>query len=213
VVSARRLAVERGAHTVKVKLRGPNLGPQLPVLERIRDAIGRSKLRLDANGSFGADRVLEVLDALRGLEPELVEEPTHSAALVQLPRGPVPLGLDESLQDPEVWGRVAPCIGRLGVVAVVLKPTTLGGFSQCLALGTRARELGLDVTISHTFDGPIALAAAAHLAIAIASRSRASGLDRHAGLAAWPETSLPMVGQTTLKPVDLAGLGVELEVP
>ena len=62
--------------------------------------------------------------------------------------------------------------------------------------------------VSHCFDGPIAHAAASALALAVASE--ACGLDRHRGLAAWPERPLPHLTASTIVATSRPGLGVEL---
>jgi o-succinylbenzoate synthase len=201
-------AVERGVRTVKVKVLGPSLGKQYEALAAVRGVIGDAALRLDANGSFDARTVTAELGVLRGLGPELVEEPVSPVDLAALGTLPIPLALDESLQDANTLERLAPHLSRLGCVAVVLKPMALGGFSRCFALARAATALGLDVTVSHLFDGPVALAAAAHLALCIASRTRASGLDVHAGLAAWPRTPVTTVGPTSVVARNEPGLGV-----
>jgi o-succinylbenzoate synthase len=202
-----RSAVERGVGTVKVKIAGPRLGAQLEALRRIRDAIGDRALRLDANGSLDETVAGDELGRLVAVEPEVVEEPVPSRALSALV-SPVRLALDESLQDPAVFERLAPHFERLRCVAVVLKPMALGGFVACSVLADRARAAGLDVTVSHLFDGPVALAAAAHLAIALASRTRASGLDAHGGLDAWPAVAVPVLGSTSLVAAEAPGLGL-----
>ena len=104
--------------------------------------------------------------------------------------------------------RLSPRLSSLGCIAVVLKPMALGGYQTCLRLAAEAKVLGLDVTVSHLFDGPVALAAAAHLALAVASRSRASGLDLHGALAAWPPVPVPLIGSTTVLAGDAPGLGL-----
>jgi L-alanine-DL-glutamate epimerase-like enolase superfamily enzyme len=208
VVSAALTAATRGTHTIKVKIAGPILGPQLHALARVREAIGERYLRLDANQTFTADTFATELERLRPLAPELIEEPAPLAALISRPAPPVPIALDESLQDPSALDRVAPHLRRLGCVAVVLKPMALGGFSVCMRLARRARTNGLDVTLSHLFDGPVALAAAAHLAVAVGSRARASGLSAHAGLEAWPRVSLPFLDSTMVLATSSAGLGL-----
>jgi len=207
VVQAAAAAARRGAHTVKIKVTGPRLGAQHAVLRRIREAIGPCQLRLDANRSLSPDSAAADLEQLCALAPELVEEPVPTAALPCL-MSPVPIALDESLQDPGVWASLAPHLEHLRCAAMVLKPMALGGIRICLELAARAAERGLDVTVSHLFDGPVALAASAHLAVAIASRSRASGLDRHAGLAAWPDIEVPIIGGATLKVSAAPGLGI-----
>jgi L-alanine-DL-glutamate epimerase-like enolase superfamily enzyme len=201
-------AMARGIRTVKVKIAGPRLGEQCAALARVRAAIGDAALRLDANGSFARESAARELGPLRELSPELVEEPVSPVDLAALGTLPIPLALDESLQDAGALERLAPVLPRLGCVAVVLKPMALGGFSACLRLARAARTLGLDVTVSHLFDGPVALAAAAHLSLVIASRTRASGLDVHAGLAAWPALELALLSPTSVIAGSRPGLGV-----
>ncbi|HVU05797.1 MAG TPA: enolase C-terminal domain-like protein [Polyangiaceae bacterium] len=207
-------ALARGIRTVKLKLRGPDLGAQAGFLSAARTALADADLRLDANGAFSAGATPRVLSELAAFRPELVEEPAPLDVVRELPSSPVPLALDESLSTPGALASIAPRLAALRFRAVVLKPTTLGGISGCLELADEATALGLDVTVSHTFDGPVALAAARHLALAIASRTRASGLDVHAGLAAWPERVLPPLSDGSLVPEDRPGLGLSvLEVP
>jgi L-alanine-DL-glutamate epimerase-like enolase superfamily enzyme len=194
--------------TVKVKLAGPRLETQLSTLRLVREAIGDLRLRLDANGSLDEKSAVDELERLVAVDPELVEEPVEPRALAALGPSPVRLGLDESLQDPQAFERLVPHLERLQCVAVVLKPMALGGFAACHRLAERAEAARLDVTVSHLFDGPVALTAAAHLALAIASRSRASGLDAHGGLTAWPETRLPMHHPTSIVAGYEAGLGL-----
>jgi L-alanine-DL-glutamate epimerase-like enolase superfamily enzyme len=199
---------EAFAHTVKLKITGPLLGEQLDVLRRVRDVIGAMPLRLDANRTFSEGDWERELAQLTDVAPELVEEPAQLDGLLRAVPAPVPTALDEALQDPAAWPRLVPALSRLRCVAVVLKPTALGGFAACLGWAARAREQGLDVTVSHTFEGPVGLSAAAHLAIAIASRSRASGLSRHGGLAPWPKIPLPMLEIAHVVAAEAPGLGV-----
>lgn len=208
VVTRARDAAERGVHTVKLKIVGPSLEGQLETLSSVRAAIGDTPLRLDANQSLAAATASGELRRLVVLTPELVEEPVPLPALLVLEPPAVPLALDESLQDASAWSVLEPHLARLGCLALVLKPMALGGFSRCVALAAAARVHGLAVTVSHLFDGPVAHAASSHLALAFASRSRASGLDRHAGLGAWHDVSLPLLGTTTVVAGARPGLGL-----
>lgn len=207
VVSAARRAVEHGAPCIKVKIED-DPRRDMPVLESVRRAISGVPLRLDANQSLDRVAAPEILQALASLEPEWVEEPLPSDALTLLAAPPVPIALDESLQEPGAWETLSPHLERLRCIGLVLKPMTLGGFSACLELAARAATRGLAVSLSHSFDGPVALAAAAHLAFAIASRTHASGIPRHAGLAAWPTIEIPFIGDTHVTRPELPGLGI-----
>ncbi len=51
---------------------------------------------------------------------------------------------------------------------LVLKPMALGGFAACLELARIAAAAGGAVLVSHLFDGPVGLAAAAHLGFRLA---------------------------------------------
>ena len=148
------------------------------------------RLRLDANHSWSEAQTIAACTLLEPLDIEFIEEPCPRLTR-RLPTC-IPVALDESLQglDP---GDLEALALTSGAGVVVLKPMVLGGLSHCLELGRRARALNLGVVISHSFDGPVALAAAAALALALPSRL-AQGLAPHAGLAAWPPIPLPIVG-------------------
>jgi L-alanine-DL-glutamate epimerase-like enolase superfamily enzyme len=171
------------------------------------------------------------------VEEPVVAPMAHLAGLAPLP---VPVALDESLAFPDTWTTpaaaasvseldtpdtsadalaVAPgapatldALLAAGLASVlVLKPMLLGGALPAMALAARARAHGADVVISHLFDGPVALAACAHLALALAA-TRACGLDRHNGLQAWPEIDIPFVGQAHVAVPLQPGLGISAPI-
>lgn len=195
----------RGLGTLKLKL---GYDGDIALARALRNHVGqRVLLRFDANRAWSGQEAGERLAELATLVPELVEEPT--AALHALGRSPVPLALDESLQSDGVLADPCPSLFTLRVEAAVLKPAALGGLVRCIQLAARAQGMGLGVIVSHLFDGPVALAAAGALALAVASPERASGLDRHPGLEAWPDVPIALLGDTHVVPDDKAGLGIE----
>jgi o-succinylbenzoate synthase len=205
VLGAASRLVERGLSRLKLKV-GYEGDVELARALRVHLPEG-VLLRFDANRAWSEQEAPERLAGLAALVPELVEEPSEALEALQSP--PVPLALDESLQTPGPLERLRPALRRLRVEAVVLKPTALGGLVRCIELATRAQSLGLGVIVSHLFDGPVALGSAAALALAVASPERASGLDRHPGLAIWPAVSIPIVGDTHILPDEHPGLGIE----
>jgi o-succinylbenzoate synthase len=208
IVDSARSAVARGVAGVKLKLAGPSSQERLARVRAVRTAIGDAAIRLDANGSLPAENVQSELAKFRGLGIEFVEEPVPSWALASLAEPAVAIALDESLQDPSIWSRLEPSLTRSGCVALVLKPMALGGFSQCLRWARIARETGLEVSLSHLFDGPVALTACAHLALAVGSRRYGSGLDPHGALRAWPAAELPLHSSSEIGPNVRHGLGM-----
>jgi L-alanine-DL-glutamate epimerase-like enolase superfamily enzyme len=197
-------AVAAGARTLKLKIGEATFAADLARLERLRQRHGASvALRVDANGSLDPARIHERLGALAAVNVALIEEPCPGPWPVP---APLPLAADESLLEAARWpARFAE------IHAIVLKPTVLGGFGPCLAWAEAAARDGRAVLVSHTFDGPIALAAACHLALGLAARgvpSLAPGLWPHAGLDAWTECSISALGRATVRPVSTLGLGV-----
>lgn len=180
VEEAAHRAVEAGYVAFKLKL-GPDdrLEQDLERLRAVRRAIGSSKqLRLDANRSFSLTAAQRLIDQVGPLCPEYLEEPTHSPNLDRLDAAGVPLALDESLQGSATIRQALTCLGSPAIRVAVLKPAALG-LLHAVDLAVEARELGMDVVVTHLFDGPVAMAAAAELAFAWATPERAQGLAPH----------------------------------
>jgi O-succinylbenzoate synthase len=193
-LDAAAAAWARGIRALKVKV-GRDAAAEIAFLAALRRQHPDAELRLDANG-----RAVDGA-ALAAFAPVYLEEPLGASA-----GGAIPLALDESLQrmtDDAVAARLAG--GE--VAALVLKPMTLGP-GRCFALARLAERHGVPVTVTHTFDGPLALAAAAAVALALPGRVLAVGLDRHAGLAAWPPATVAALGAYEIRATGAPGLGV-----
>ena len=209
--AAHRL-VSRGIRTVKIKVgaRGAAFDRQLAEIAGLRRDLPRGvAMRLDANGSWTLEEAREHLRRLVPIDPEWVEEPTAGDALLALGRSAVPWAADESLADPARAARLLDVPRGEGCAAVVIKPALLGGLCAGWDLARRAQERGLQVVVTHLFDGPIALAAACELALALPRLPAACGLDVHDGLSIWPSTAIPQLAQgSAIAPSNLPGLGL-----
>jgi len=205
-----RGAQRAGYDHFKLKLGRPgNLEAEMAALRELRRALGRGpRLRLDANRGWTESQARRACGVLGSLDIEFLEEPhgTHTP----LGGTSVATALDESLQGvaPDDLDALAR---HSGARFVILKPMVLGGLSHCMELARRASALGLGVVVSHSFDGPVAFAAAAALALSIPTRS-AQGLAPHPGLAAWPATALP-IARATLRTWHGPGLGLTSDWP
>jgi L-alanine-DL-glutamate epimerase-like enolase superfamily enzyme len=198
-------AVARGAASLKVKVSAADLAQHRARVAALRLAVGPSlEIRLDFNGTLADLSREEIVDALEAL-PEaniaFVEEPWGGPRLLELGELPVPWFADESLADPSLCEALLACPDAGGFV---LKPSLLGllgAWNAGALAGTKAR----DVTVSHLFEGSVALGACAELALALATiaTARAPGLDRHAAL---PCFDLPLPPELASERAEIRGV-------
>jgi L-Ala-D/L-Glu epimerase len=154
-------AVAAGYGCVKLKV---GIGDDAGRVAAVRAAIGPDVgLRLDANGAWGVEEAVRMLDALAPAGLELVEEPVHGVAGLRLVRERVAvrIAIDESASEP---GALAGGVAD----AVCLKIGRCGGITGLLAAAAVVRSSGAEVYIASTFDGPLGIAAGLHAAAALA---------------------------------------------
>jgi L-alanine-DL-glutamate epimerase-like enolase superfamily enzyme len=166
-----RAAHQAGFGCIKVKVGTPDDRQRL---QAVRDAVGPEMLiRVDANGAWDRLTAPERIRALARFDIELFEEPVHGIDAIQAVTRAVPgecIAVDETA--PEAVGRH----GRRACGAVCLKIAASGGITGLINDAGRARELGYEVYVASTLDGPLGIAAGLHAAAVV-------GADRHCGLA------------------------------
>lgn len=143
-----------GFRTFKLKV-GPGSGAEQ--VEAVRSVLGPDALiRIDANGTWDVNLAAGHLAELEPHGIELAEQPVSDLAGMALLRqgSPVPLVADESVSGPE-QAEEAARLGACDAVTVKLSKTgsldpSLGGY--------------LPVYLSSALDGPVGIAAAAHVA-------------------------------------------------
>jgi L-Ala-D/L-Glu epimerase len=201
VEQAARAAGE-GFSCLKLKV---GLGDDAGRVAAVRAATGpEMSLRLDANGAWTVEQAVSAIEALSPVGLELVEEPTHGLRAVRdvRERVAVRVAIDETASEHGALGA--------GVAdAVCLKISRCGGISGLIAAGTLVRASGAEVYLASSLDGPLGVAAAVHVAAALASR----GPVPPCGLATLGmfedlENPLPAHNGTIQVPLG-AGLGVE----
>lgn len=194
---------------VKLKVGRPGqFERELRWLARIRNRLGDVELRLDANQAFSGAHVAGRLAELLAYRPAFVEEPTGWEALAAL-ETEAPLAADESLCGPEGQDRLEQVLGDPRFVAVILKPSLLGGILPARAMAERAMREGRTPVVSHLLEGPVARAAAGHLALMLSGI--AAGLGDHPALAPLSDTlTTPWIDPTGIEVPELPGLGLEI---
>jgi len=200
-------AVARGFRVLKLKAGSIDFTGERKTLEALRRRFPGVIWRLDANGAWTLDEARRRLDALDGLGVQYVEQPCEGAEVFSLGVRAVPWAADEALIDPVERQRfLQDEDARRGCAAAVLKPMALGWLAAREA-ALEAGRLGLGAVVTHLLDGPVALAAACELARSVPG-AWACGLDRHAGLDAWPAMAVPQAGGAWVRRAEGAGLGL-----
>lgn len=163
-------AVAEGYSVLKLKVGLAAGHEEIPLLHDLAHRLPAGvSLRLDANCAWNEKDAEDFLGALAGLPVESVEDPLASpdrAGWCRLQSMvPFPLAADESLR---IMGADA-VFSQPPVRRMVLKPMVLGGVVSALALARRAREAGVECVVTTTVDSAVGVAAALHLAAAVAN--------------------------------------------
>jgi len=161
---------------VKVKVGMRPVEDEQEILQTLlRGLPETTRLRLDANRTLTVE---EAIARFGGLPPERIEyleeplaDPTDLAELYS--RTGLPMGLDETLRDAEVFN-----LGRTKYVAAwILKPTLVGHWKRLRFLADDAVQRGKDVVVSSTLESGLGLWALVQVAASL------PGADVPAGLA------------------------------
>jgi L-Ala-D/L-Glu epimerase len=197
----------RGYTTFKLKL---GTGHDAEQVAAVRDAIGPdARIRIDANGVWPVQQAVEMLSRLERFEIELAEQPAaHLEGLAEVRRrSRIPIAADESVVSPEDAERAVE-LGACEVATV--KIAKAGGLAAGLDV---AREI--PSYLSSALDGPVGIAAAAHLAQLIPREGLAARLADGLATSELFEESIASSG-TELRDAalvlrDTPGLGVEID--
>ncbi len=203
--SAQHLAL-RGLRCAKLKV-GRDWSRELPTIRGLRAQLPSLRLRLDVNGAWSVAEAQARLLELAELDIEFVEQPVTPANMGAIKVSPVPLAADESLRSAETRNLLESLLADRSLVALVLKPSILGGALACIDLADWGASRQVEAIVSHCFEGPTATAAIAELALAIHS-GFAAGLDTHAGLSVYPGVQVPQLAALDIRS-HAPGLGVQ----
>lgn len=206
VIGSAREAQANGYTAVKAKVgRGP-IERDIEMLRELRRTLGNEiEIRLDANRAWAFDDALAFANAAADCGVAYIEEPiAEPLRLAEFAeRSPVPLGVDETLQDAgwrrlhawrqeellepfaEVPGDADPLLRAvLAARAWVVKPTLTGIPLAYLAhLLTKRRRIDADLVVSSSFESGLGAAALANLAACAGDDALHAGLDTGSWLA------------------------------
>lgn len=143
---------------IKIKLGGDN---DVACMHAVVGNAPQSRIIIDANEGWTADRFPEMMREAARLKIALIEQPlpaNHDQYLREVPH-PVPICADESVHTSD---DVQSLAGRYDYVNIKLDKT--GGLTEALNMQRKARELGFGVMVGCMVGSSLAMAPAVLLA-------------------------------------------------
>jgi L-Ala-D/L-Glu epimerase len=153
---------DAGYRTFKLKL---GAGEDIAQVEAVRDALGpEPRIRVDANGAWSLEAATEILGALEPLSIELAEQPVASLeeAVRLASATSIPLAGDESIAS-RADAEAAFSRGAFAIAGIKL--SKVGGQDEGMQIAGAMPSF-----VSSALDGPVGIAAGAHLAASIRER-------------------------------------------
>jgi o-succinylbenzoate synthase len=202
-------ARESGHRAVKIKVGAPSLDDDLARARAAREGLGPAvRLRGDANGAWSRREARVALEALAEFAFDYVEQPLVADDFEGFDelhrRSPVRLAADESAATETGAMRL---LATGAVDVMVLKPATLGGPARALEIAARARQAGVEVVFSHTFESAVGARHVLHCAAAWGDPEAVHGLCTDGLFASDVAASVACPGGLA-EIVDAAGLGI-----
>ncbi|MDR1343784.1 MAG: o-succinylbenzoate synthase, partial [Tannerellaceae bacterium] len=156
-----------GFRCIKLKVGAIGFEHELDILAHIRKHFNASEveLRLDANGAFTPDQVMEKLNRLSDYDIHSIEQPIRAgqrdymAQLAEL--SPIPIALDEELIGCNTPEDKYKLINHIRPQYIVLKPSLHGGMSGCAEWIKEAKAGGTGYWITSALESNIGLNAIA----------------------------------------------------
>ncbi len=156
---------------VKVKVHTPR---DCERVKRVRDICGPStKIRIDCNGRFRVKEAIELLDELRDVDLELVEQPcrTNEKNAKLRRKIDIPIALDETARTYSEIKEVKE-LEAADVILVKVQPA--GGLHKAINL---VDQWGGDVIVSHMMETQVGVGIGVRLAQSLDRLDYACGLD------------------------------------
>lgn len=159
--------IEAGFNCIKVKIGIADFKDEFEFLKNIRKEYPANDvtLRLDANGAYETNAVLEKLKKLSELNIHSIEQPIKAGHWDEMAsiceKSPIPIALDEELVRISNFYQKQMLVSTLKPAYLVLKPSLLGGFASCKEWITLANASNIGWWITSALESNIGLNAIA----------------------------------------------------
>ena len=204
-------AIELGFETLKIKV-GKDPALDIERIKAIHAAVNdRALIRLDANQGWTPKQTVTILKALEdsGVHLELLEQPVRRDDILGMKyvteRISTPVMADESSFGPR---EVIDLIRTHSADIINIKLMKTGGISNAIKIADIAGIYGVKCMIGCMLESSIAVAAAAHIAVAKSSVITKVDLDTPSLGQYDPVTSGVIFNNAEITITDLPGLGI-----
>ncbi|MGK7389453.1 MAG: o-succinylbenzoate synthase [Candidatus Cyclobacteriaceae bacterium M2_1C_046] len=152
---------DKGFKCLKMKIGAISFEKELEVIKRIRATDPDLVLRLDANGAFGYDEVLEKLDQLKEYNIHSIEQPIAAGQLDKMKQlcavAPISIALDEELIGINLLEKKVELLKNINPHYIILKPSLVGGIAACNEWIQIAEDNGIGWWITSALESNIGL--------------------------------------------------------
>lgn len=192
--------IEDGYKCIKIKIGALDWEKELSLLQIIRSNFSENELtlRVDANGGFNRQNVINRLDSLARLDIHSIEQPLPVAdieATKTLCRiSPVPIALDEQLIGIYHTEAKAKLLAEVRPQYIILKPSLCGAFSGTLEWIKLAESECIGYWITSALESNVGLNAIAQFTSTL-SPDKPQGLGTGALFTNNFETPLTLTGE------------------
>ncbi|MDE6217650.1 MAG: o-succinylbenzoate synthase [Muribaculaceae bacterium] len=162
-----------GFRCVKFKIGALDWNQEFSMLKEIRSLQDASKLemRVDANGGFTPENVMNRLEDLATLQVHSIEQPLPRGHYKEMARvckeSPVDIALDEELIGLYTDEERLRMLDEISPRYIILKPSLCGGFSGSLDWIEKARERNIGWWITSALESNIGLNAISQFAASL----------------------------------------------
>lgn len=157
--------IKAGFHCIKFKIGALEWEQEYEMLRQIRNLDCNLELRVDANGAFSPDTVMEKLSLLADINVASLEQPLPKGNLGATAficrQSPVSIALDEELIGVHSDEERKALIAHVKPQYLVLKPALCGGFSGAESWIKYAIEEGIGYWVTSALESNIGLNALA----------------------------------------------------
>jgi len=127
--------ISEGFGCIKIKIGALKTEDEIDILKYIRNKAPDIEIRVDANGAFTPENVIEKLNLFAEFKIHSVEQPIRqkqtAAMKMVCKNSPIPVALDEELIGVNNYKDKKELLKTIQPQYIILKPGLLGGFNSC----------------------------------------------------------------------------------